>query len=58
VIQIWPLVYASGVISDASVRLLGAQDRYFTQLQYSAAKAPGLRTDACTILLLGETDDD
>jgi hypothetical protein len=58
VIQIWPPVFASAVLGDASVRLLGAQDRYFTQLQYSAAKASGLLAGACNILLLGETNDD
>jgi hypothetical protein len=58
-IQIWPLVYASAVLGEASVRLLRAQDRYFSQLQYSAAKAPSLQlAGACKILLPGETDDD
>ena len=58
-IQIWPLVYGSGVFGGASVRLLRTQDGYFTHLQYGAAKPPGLLADAaCKILLFGETDDD
>jgi hypothetical protein len=45
-IQIRPPVFASGVLGDASVRLLRAQDRYFTHLQYSTAKAPSLLAGA------------